>query len=272
MEMDQLCLERETTDPDPDMWRWSPLELTEFDRMLTVAVQLLSRGLRQLFFAEAGCGIGTKLYLAKHYHNLHETGYEISREYLVKAGELGVNAYRWDLREKHPPWSHFNIVYIARPFKDDAVEVAWENEVCESMRPGSVLISAYSAHKPYSWPCFYRRPFRGVWMKPRAASYTQMIRRTEPTDPLVGEPGPRGLPGAVRRALRPSPSPSGPSRGRFAEPGGEPISRLGRAPHSDGSGAHRGYSRAIGTETTGQLVRSWLRGSIMPRNWVGLGG
>ena len=126
MEMDQLCLERETSEPDPDMWRWSPLEITEFDRMLTVAVQLLSRsgGLRQLFFAEAGSGIGTKLYLAKHYHNLKETGYEISRDYLAKSACLGVNAYWWDLREKQPPWSHFNIVYIARPFKDDAVEVA----------------------------------------------------------------------------------------------------------------------------------------------------
>lgn len=176
------------------MWRWSPLELAEFDRMLTVAVQLLSRsgGLRQLFFAEAGCGIGTKLYLAKNYYNLHETGYEISRDYLAKAGRLGVNAYYWDLRESQPPWSHFNIVYIARPFKDDAVEVAWESAVCEAMRPGAVLISAYTAFKPYSWPCYYRRPFRGVWVKPRAASYNQMIRRTEPTDPLVREPGPRG--------------------------------------------------------------------------------
>jgi hypothetical protein len=192
MEMDQLCLERETTEPDPDMWRWSPLELTEFDRMLTVAVQVVSRfsGLRQLFFAEAGSGIGTKLYLAKHYHNLKETGYEISRDYLAKSARLGVNAYRWDLREKQPPWSHFDIVYIARPFKDDAVEVAWESAVCDAMKLGAVLISAYSAHKPYSWPCYYRAPFRGVWQKPRAASYDQIIQRTEPTDPLVREPGP----------------------------------------------------------------------------------
>src|SRR5262252_4406647 len=76
LELEQLYKERETTDPDPEMWRWSPLELWEFDRMLTVATQLFD-GLRQLSFCEAGCGIGTKLYLASRYHNLRATGFEI---------------------------------------------------------------------------------------------------------------------------------------------------------------------------------------------------
>jgi hypothetical protein len=174
------------------MWRWSPLELAEFDRMLTIAVQVLAAGggLRQLFFAEAGSGIGTKLYLAKNYFGLHETGYEISPEYLVRSGELGVNAFRWDLREKDPPWSHFDIVYTARPFKNDDYEVEWERSVQAAMKPGAVLISAYTADKPYKWPCYYRAPFRGIWRKPRAGNYSNIIQRVAPHDPLVPEPGP----------------------------------------------------------------------------------
>lgn len=185
--------------------------------MLTVAVQLLSKpgSLRQLFFAEAGCGIGTKLYLAKMYFGLKETGYEISTEYLRQCGELGVNAFRWDLREKDPPWSHFDIVYISRPFKADDAEVAWETSVMEAMRPGTVLISAFTAVKPYSWPCHYRAPFRGVWLKPSGAPvetevqpplikvgwlgrpeaqaggvYDQGVSRQPHPDPLIPEPGP----------------------------------------------------------------------------------
>src|SRR5215469_9310850 len=93
LELSQLKRERETSEPDPDMWRWSPLELWEFDKMLTIAHSLaVSRnvrkygeaaGLRRLSYAEAGSGIGTKLYLARNYFGLDEMGYEINEEYLA---------------------------------------------------------------------------------------------------------------------------------------------------------------------------------------------
>jgi SAM-dependent methyltransferase len=189
LELEQLYKERETSDPDPEMWRWSPLELWEFDRMLTVARQLLP-GLREVTFCEAGCGIGTKLYLAEHYHDLRATGFEISDDYLEKARALGVDARHMDLRTDSPNWGAFDIVYTARPFKVDDVESAWEQSVCEAMRPGAVIMMAYTSYKPYSWQCYYRAPFRGVWRKPKASPgvYDQMIRRQYPNDPLVPEP------------------------------------------------------------------------------------
>ena len=56
-------------------------------------------------------------------------------------------------------------------------------------RPGAVLISAYAAVKPYTWQCYDRGSFRGVWQKPRSAPvYSAMIERQEPHDPLVTEP------------------------------------------------------------------------------------
>jgi hypothetical protein len=189
MELAQLKLERETTDPDPVMWRWSPLEITEFARMLEVARGLAADGLRKLRFAEAGCGIGTKLYLAKHQFELDETGYEINDFYLAHCKGLGVLAVKCDLRVDKPPWEKFDIVYLSRPFKSDDYEVTWEWEVLNAMRPGAVLINAYAAVKPHRWQCYYRKPFRGVWVKPRSATYDAMISRNlTGSDPLVPEP------------------------------------------------------------------------------------
>jgi SAM-dependent methyltransferase len=194
MELEQVTHERETTDPDPEMWRWSPLELTEFDHMLTIARQLF-KGLRNLKFCEAGCGIGTKLYLAERYFDMEAVGFEISHDYLEKAAALGVDARYMDFREEHPNWSEYDIVYIGRPFKTDEAESAFEASVQEAMRHGSVLMMCWTSNKPYSWPCFYRAPFRGVWRKPafKTGVYDAMIRRQEPYDPLV--PTPVGYPG-----------------------------------------------------------------------------
>lgn len=184
MEMDQLGLEQGTV-PDPDIWRWSPLDIKEFDIMLCIAKGLAIReaeahgeAFRQLSIAEAGSGIGTKLYLAKHKYDLTEVGYEINDDYLAKSHALGVHAEKRDLADKdNPPiWAAFDIVYIARPFKNDFLEAEWEKEVQADMAPGAVLISAFAAVKPYTWPCYYRRPFRGVWIKPvEGRAYTPSV-------------------------------------------------------------------------------------------------
>ncbi len=192
LEFDQLKRERELSDPDPDMWRWSPLEIAEFARMLEVARSLAMDGLRRLTFMEAGSGIGTKLYLAHYHFGMSAVGYEISDDYLAKAQELNVKTVKCDLREEDPPWEDADIAYIARPFKDDKYETEWERKVMDRMRPGAVLISAYAAVKPYTWPCYYRQPFRGVWIKPGAKTlpvYDKMIARTTTgPDPLIPQP------------------------------------------------------------------------------------
>jgi len=195
MELEQLHKEKETSDPDPDMWRWSPLEITKFAHMLQVAVQLAFKErpeghkFDKLTFAEAGSGIGTKLYLAKYHFELQEIGYEINDLYLAMARKLNVLSVKCDLRKDKPPWEKYDIVYVARPFKSDEFEVAWEKEVMAAMRPHAVFMSSYAAVKPYGWQCYYRAPFRGVWLKPRAATYNAMIQRTTTgSDPLVQEP------------------------------------------------------------------------------------
>jgi hypothetical protein len=192
LEMDQLRKERELSDPDPDLWRWSPLEIAEFARMLEVARSLAMDGLRRLTFMEAGSGIGTKLYLAQYHFGMSAIGYEINDEYIGLAHDINVNTIKCDLREENPHWDDADIVYMARPFKDDDYEVKWERKVMDRMRPGTVLISAYAAVKPRDWPCYYRMPFRGVWLKPglrTAPVYDAMIAREEAgPDPLIPQP------------------------------------------------------------------------------------
>ena len=174
LEMRQLKRERETTDPDPEMWRWSPVDIRHFDEMLGIALQLaadmlpVATPVRTLSIAEAGAGIGTKLYLAKHKYELTEMGYEINPEYIRQARELGVEIEMRDLRDldNQPPWGAFDIVYYSLPFKSDIFEARWERQLQADMRPGAVLIAAHPGVKPYGWTCFYRRPFRGVWVKP----------------------------------------------------------------------------------------------------------
>ena len=197
LEYQQLARERETTEPDPELWRWSPLDLEEFSRMLEVARSLAMDGLRRLTFVELGSGIGTKLYLARYHFGMSEYGYEINRDYIEQARSLYVNTTEYDLRSGMPPAvADADIVYIARPFKSDesdpvkpdAVEIAWEQSVHAAMRTGAVLVAAYAAVKPYKWPCYYRRPFRGVWVK-KEPVFTAMVRRERSgSDPLVPEP------------------------------------------------------------------------------------
>lgn len=177
MEMIQLRQEHGNT-PDPDSWRWSPFDIRAFNGMLNVAYQYFqdtdNHGPEPISFAEAGSGIGTKLYLAKYRYNMTEYGYERFDYYIEKAKKLGVQCEQRDLSDfdNQPIWEAYDIVYIARPFKDDVKEQAWEHLVQDRMRPGAILMSTFSARKPYDWLCLYRATFRGVWVKPGAAMRT----------------------------------------------------------------------------------------------------
>ena len=198
VEMNQLKKEQELSDPDPDMWRWSPLEIAEFARMLEVARSLAMDGLRRLTFMEAGSGIGTKLYLAHYHFGMTAVGYEINPHYVALARDLLVHTIEADLRTADIAWDDGDIVYVARPLKSDesdirrpdAAEIELEQKIMNRMRPGAVYMAAFAAVKP-KWACYYRRPFRGVWVKPGAKAspvYDAMIQRQDEPDPLVPQP------------------------------------------------------------------------------------
>ena len=151
--------------PDENNWGWSPLNLPSFNEMLAVAAERAKFGAK---FLELGSGIGTKLYLAAHGYGLDPYGIEIHPVYREAARALRMKERTLpaDLRHASIDWQAFDIVYTSRPFRDDAEEEAWEHKVIDSLRPGAVLISAFCGVKPYDWECLYRRPWRGVWVKP----------------------------------------------------------------------------------------------------------
>ena len=171
MEMAQLEQEHGRA-PDPNVWRWSPSDIRDWAVMLDIAIKYLDRteprrpGMFSIW--EAGSGIGTKLKWAKQ-QGLLEYGFELFEDYVAAARKLGVQCEQRDLSdlENQPSWEVPDIVFTARPFKDDIFEVKWENLVQDQMRPGAVLMSTFTARKPRDWPCLYRVGFRGVWVKPR---------------------------------------------------------------------------------------------------------
>jgi hypothetical protein len=177
MEMEQLVRER-GRDPNPAQWRWSPTDIRQYDVMLHVAYDHLSatqsHRLRStaadsaFSIWEAGSGIGTKLYLAKHKYLMTEYGFEYEEDYIEAARELGVACEWRDLSDldNQPSWEVPDIVFTARPFKDDLFEKRWEQLVQDRMREGAVLIQSFKASRPYDWHCLYHRSFQGVYVKP----------------------------------------------------------------------------------------------------------
>src|SRR5215469_7962046 len=115
LEMEQLRKEQ-GKDPDPELWRWSPLDIVEYDRMLNVAYHIIlgydvfHRPFAPITIAEAGSGIGTKLFLARDKYGMNVTGYEINKEYIDRCRELfGIETEQRDLRADPPDWSAFDI-------------------------------------------------------------------------------------------------------------------------------------------------------------------
>jgi hypothetical protein len=196
MEMRQLARER-GREPDPNSWRWSPSDIRIWAGMLEVATDYLRHihgNHNPISIWEAGSGIGTKLAWAKH-RGLIEYGFELFDYYIAAAKELGVACEQRDLSDldNQPSWEVPDIVFTARPFKDDLLENKWEALVQSQMRPGAVLISTFTSKKPYGWVVLYRATFRGVWVKPGAAptepeSVQRVVTRTLPNTVAGGKP------------------------------------------------------------------------------------
>lgn len=171
MEMDQLKKEH-GREPDPDSWRWSPSDIRIWDEMIKIAYKYLrdtnSAAKGPVSIWEAGSGIGTKLYWAKYHYGMIEYGFEKFDYYIEAARKLDVKCEQRDLSDldNQPSWEVPDIVFTARPFKDNLLEHRWEQLVQDQMRPGAVLISTFTAKKPYDWTTLYRATFRGVWVKP----------------------------------------------------------------------------------------------------------
>ncbi len=168
IEADWVARERKQ-EPDPEFWRWSPTPLPKVREMFATADmcrELAELEHRPTFF-DAGCGIGTKMYLAFRMFGWAVYGWDLYPEYIEFARrQFGIQPEVRDLRKHEPDWAAYDVIMTSRPFKDDAEETAWERRVQEAMRPGAVLIGTHLGVKPYSWRWLYRAPWRLVAVKP----------------------------------------------------------------------------------------------------------
>lgn len=182
-----------------DHYGWSPLPLPKFIDLMNISQQYLPP---KPFFMEAGCGIGTKLYLARENYDCWEYGFDINADFTQHAREvLGVRAYVGSVQDM--AYEMADIVYISRPYKDDVKEVEYETMVHSRMRNGTILLAAYAAVKP-EWHYLFRLGQHGAWKKPddgqpvrrkplppipqSLSEYNYQIRKRQPgPDPLHGE-------------------------------------------------------------------------------------
>src|ERR1700722_393906 len=105
-------------------WDWQPYSLESFITMCRVVADAYPPGVTPSFL-DPGCGIGTKVYVAKTVFGWEATGFDIVPEYIdVARNKLGLKPDSADLGDvdtfKH--YDLFDIVYLSRPFRDDKRE------------------------------------------------------------------------------------------------------------------------------------------------------
>lgn len=118
---------------DPGYFAWEPFPVKQFADLLAA----VPRGR----FIDAGCGIGTKCFLAAQ-AGFDAEGIERVPAFVAEAHRLGVRAVQADVRDWD--FSPYDVVYVNHPLAcgegcDD--EAVLEHHIHETMRSGAALIA-----------------------------------------------------------------------------------------------------------------------------------
>ncbi len=122
-------------------------------------------------FLEVGCGIGTRMLIAREMFGLDVSGIERVPEYVAQAKELGlsvecIDALGWE------GYGTFDVVWLNRPFRDPEMELALEGQIWAEVEPGTVVLCANLQDRPptWWWPVFEDVDIRRwIVQKPRVA-------------------------------------------------------------------------------------------------------
>jgi len=148
----------------PDAYGFQAFRIPDFLRLLAVAVMAVAP---MRSFLDAGCGIGTKVLIARDMFGLDAAGIDVVPSYVEEAGRLGLGGMvaLVDVRE-FGGYGEQDIVYCYGPFREPDAQAAFEKRLHAAMRPGSILIAVMPTLKPRGWECLFRVPWQGVWRKP----------------------------------------------------------------------------------------------------------
>jgi hypothetical protein len=148
---------------DPVYWDWAPYSLTEFNKLLGVALAGKTDDPR--LFLEVGCGIGTKCLRAVE-KGLVAHGIERVAEYADEAKRLGVAVRQCDVYDFNLYFA-YDILYINHPLRDGDAEVELEKYIWNEMSPGACLISVNHCWNPgpAAKAILFEEQWRGIYVK-----------------------------------------------------------------------------------------------------------
>jgi SAM-dependent methyltransferase len=146
---------------------WMPFNIPAFENLLFDAF-CEAPGNR---FLEIGCGIGTKMLLAREFYGLDVFGIERVPEYVAQAVKLDLDVAEADAAGWYN-YGAFDLIWFNRVFRDPVTEAALELQVWEDMAPGAVVMCAnLNAPPPPGWLIVLDdlELHRGAWQKPLAS-------------------------------------------------------------------------------------------------------
>jgi trans-aconitate methyltransferase len=143
---------------------WMPFPIPEF---ITLLAQAVAEAPGEQFL-EIGCGIGTRMMLAREIFGLDVTGIERVPEYVAECRRLALDAEEADAGH-YNGYGKFDIIWFNRPFRDQSRQAALEKKVWAETRPGAVVMCANLEDPPPSSWFIIEDDWevrRGVWQKP----------------------------------------------------------------------------------------------------------
>ena len=154
---------------------WMPFQLFTFFSLLAEAVPMIPEPAPDVAprFLGVGAGPGSKELLARDVFGMDVSGIEIDDEMASSARQSGLQVHTADAAA----WNGYGkaeAVWLNRPKRDPADELALERKVMAEMAPGTVLLCAnLETRPPESWFIVldaWDSERYGAWAKPAAAS------------------------------------------------------------------------------------------------------
>jgi SAM-dependent methyltransferase len=146
-QLDQEWMRHSAGHDDPRATPWMPFPMFDFIALVAEALPEAPGD----SFLEIGCGVGTRMLLAREIYGLDVHGFDRVPEYVAQARGFGLSAEVADALE-YGDYGKFDLLWFNRPFADRALQRKLEVTVWEAMKPGAVVITAnLEAPPPEGW-------------------------------------------------------------------------------------------------------------------------
>ena len=149
---------------NPDSTPWMPFPLFDFIALVAESLPAITSS----NFLEVGCGIGTRMLVARDFFGLDTHGFDRVPEYVKEAQSQGLSAETADALE-YPHYGDFDLIWFNRPFNNASMQSRLEGKVWNDARSGAVVICANLLEQPPSQWWMVLEDWevrRGIWQKP----------------------------------------------------------------------------------------------------------